>query len=63
MYCQLRGCAACGRIRAAREAQGLSERELACRLGLKAGTVTAWETVLLWGGLYPDSALRRLGGP
>jgi transcriptional regulator with XRE-family HTH domain len=32
-----------GRIRAAREAEGLSERELARRLGLAAGTVAVWE--------------------
>jgi ribosome-binding protein aMBF1 (putative translation factor) len=32
-----------GRIRAAREAEGLSERELARTLGLDPGTVGAWE--------------------
>ena len=32
-----------GRIRAAREAEGLSKRELARRLGLDSGTVGAWE--------------------
>ncbi len=32
-----------GRLRAAREAEGLSERELARRLGLDPGTVAAWE--------------------
>ena len=32
-----------GRIRAAREATGLSERELARRLGLDPGTLAAWE--------------------
>jgi len=32
-----------GRIRAAREAAGLSERELARRLGLDPGTLAAWE--------------------
>jgi transcriptional regulator with XRE-family HTH domain len=32
-----------GRIRAAREGAGLSERELARRLGLDPGTVAAWE--------------------
>lgn len=32
-----------GRIRAAREAEGLSERELARKLGLDPGTVDAWE--------------------
>ena len=32
-----------GRLRAAREAEGLSHRELARRLGLDPGTVTAWE--------------------
>ena len=38
-----------GQIRAAREAEGLSERELACRLGLDPGTVAAWER----GGMSP----------
>jgi len=33
-----------GRIQAAREAQGLSARELARRLGLDPGTLAAWET-------------------
>ena len=32
-----------GQIRAARETEGLSERELAHRLGLDPGTVAAWE--------------------
>ena len=32
-----------GRLRAAREAEGLSERELARRLGLDPGTLAAWE--------------------
>jgi len=32
-----------GRLRAAREAEGLSHRELAHRLGLDPGTVAAWE--------------------
>jgi transcriptional regulator with XRE-family HTH domain len=32
-----------GQIRAAREAEGLSERALARRLGLDPGTVAAWE--------------------
>jgi DNA-binding XRE family transcriptional regulator len=32
-----------GQIRAAREAAGLSERELARRLGLDPGTLAAWE--------------------
>jgi DNA-binding XRE family transcriptional regulator len=32
-----------GRIRAAREAEGLCERELSRRLGLDPGTVAAWE--------------------
>jgi len=32
-----------GRLRAAREAEGLSHRELAHRLGLDLGTVAAWE--------------------
>jgi transcriptional regulator with XRE-family HTH domain len=32
-----------GRLRAAREAEGLSHRELARRLGLDPGTVAAWE--------------------
>jgi transcriptional regulator with XRE-family HTH domain len=32
-----------GQINAAREAAGLSERELARRLGLDPGTVAAWE--------------------
>jgi transcriptional regulator with XRE-family HTH domain len=32
-----------GRLRAAREAEGLSERELARRLGLDPGSVAAWE--------------------
>jgi transcriptional regulator with XRE-family HTH domain len=32
-----------GRIRAAREAEGLSEEALARRLGLDPGTVVAWE--------------------
>ncbi len=32
-----------GRIRAAREAKGLSKRELGGRLGLDPGTVGAWE--------------------
>jgi transcriptional regulator with XRE-family HTH domain len=32
-----------GRIRAARMAEGLSERELARKLGLDPGTVAAWE--------------------
>src|SRR5262249_45186519 len=33
-----------GRIRAAREAEGISLRELACQLGLKPCTLAAWET-------------------
>ncbi|HLX07981.1 MAG TPA: helix-turn-helix transcriptional regulator [Thermoanaerobaculia bacterium] len=32
-----------GRLRAAREAEGISERELARRLGLDPGTLAAWE--------------------
>jgi transcriptional regulator with XRE-family HTH domain len=32
-----------GRISAAREAEGLSEEALACKLGLDPGTVGAWE--------------------
>jgi transcriptional regulator with XRE-family HTH domain len=33
-----------GRMRAAREAEGLSARELARQLGLDPGTLAAWET-------------------